>query len=164
MNKWYYISLGSNLGDREKHLANALAGMRRKGIRVEARSRIYETKPWGKTDQRSFLNAAVRISWDGTAEDLLATLLSIEQEEGRTREIHWGPRTLDLDLIWGPDPCRSERLTLPHPYFWERAFVLVPMSDMAPDFSYRGECIQKRIADLHGDRDVQLWKEGGWIG
>lgn len=163
MNKWYYISLGSNLGNREKHLANALIRMKTCGIHIESRSRIYETAPWGKTDQNSFLNAMIRVSWDGRADALLAVLLSIEQEEGRTREIHWGPRTLDLDLIWGPEPFRSSKLTLPHPYFWERAFVLVPMSDIVPDFTYEGETIKSRITALHGERDVHLWKGGLWI-
>lgn len=163
MNKWYYISLGSNMGSREEHLANALIRMKAHGIDVGSRSQIYETQPWGKTDQASFLNAVVQIFWDGAAEDLMTVLLAIEREEGRTRDIHWGPRTLDLDLIWGQESCHSPHLTLPHPYFWERAFVLVPLSDIAPDFVYQGEKIKDRIEALHGELDVKLWKGGLWI-
>ena len=83
--------------------------------------------------------------------ELLRRLLMIEQEHGRKRMIHWGPRTLDLDLIYGKNITRdSEFLRLPHPFFWERAFVLVPLADIDPDFTFQGQPISERIEELHG--------------
>ncbi len=125
-------------------------------------SKFYETPPWGNTDQGPFLNAVAMVKWDGSAEDLLRTLLAIEKEEGRERKIHWGPRTLDLDLIYSPDEtCSTDFLRLPHPFFWERAFVLVPMADIAPDFQYQGESIARRIKALPDSEGVTEWKGDG---
>ena len=74
--------------------------------------------------------------WNGEPEELMRRLLRIEQEQGRTRLVHWGPRTLDLDVIWGEHIMSdSALLRLPHPFFWERAFVLVPMAEIAPGFA-----------------------------
>lgn len=162
----YYISLGSNLGDRAAALRSAVRAMARAGIAVEAKSKIYETLPWGLEEQALFLNAAVRVRWEGTPEDLLRRLLAIEQGHGRERLVHWGPRTLDLDLIWGEGFTRdSDFLRLPHPLFWERAFVLVPMADIAPDFRYGGRSIRARIQELHGGDCVrqteETWEEDG---
>lgn len=162
----YYISLGSNLGNRAAMLRSAVRAMAEQGITIVARSPMYETLPWGREEQALFLNAAVRVRWDGTPEELLRRLLAIEQDHGRERFIHWGPRTLDLDLIWGEGVERdSEFLQLPHPLFWERAFVLVPMADIAPDFRYAGEPIRARIRELHGEDCVrkteETWEEAG---
>lgn len=162
MSKQYYLSLGSNLGDRAGYLSRALQHMRDRGIVVKAVSKFYETPPWGNTDQGSFLNAVALVEWNGSAEELLKTLLTIEKKEGRERKIHWGPRTLDLDLIYSEeDTCHTDFLTLPHPFFWERAFVLVPMADIAPDFQYQGESIANRIASLSDSEGVKEWKGDG---
>lgn len=153
--------MGSNMGDRAGYLLRALIHMKNRHIQVLAVSKWYETLPWGNTEQGLFLNGAARVLWDGTPEELLKELLAIEKEEGRERIVHWGPRTLDLDLIYSPcAECHTDFLTLPHPFFWERAFVLVPLAEIAPDFQYQGEPIQDRIRALHGYRDVRLWKEG----
>lgn len=153
--KEYYISLGSNMGDRRKYLSAALTGMEARGIVVLARSSLYETLPWGKTDQPLFLNAVIRAGWDGEPEELMRRLLAVEEENGRKRKVHWGPRTLDLDLIIGSEERNNALLRLPHPYFWDRAFVLVPLAEIAPDFTWHGESLTDRIRALHGESAVQ---------
>lgn len=156
MKKSYFISLGSNMGDRAATLRSAAAAMAAEGIAVTAKSPMYETLPWGKEDQALFLNAVVRVSWEETPEELLRRLLAIEKCHGRTRLLHWGPRTLDLDLIYAEGITRdSEFLRLPHPFFWDRAFVLAPMADIAPDFQYRGVSIKRRLEELHGSDCVK---------
>ena len=103
-------------------------------INVERISAFYETPPWGRTDQPSFLNAAARIAFDGTPYELLADLQRIEQELGRVRHEHWGTRTIDLDILHIEGmTCADEALTLPHPYLTDRAFVLVPLHEIAPE-------------------------------
>lgn len=165
MNQTYIISLGSNQGNSLailRQAAQALEAAER--LHIEKKSAIYETLPWGKTDQPVFLNAVMEISWEGPAEDLMALLLSVEKQFGRTRDVHWGPRTLDLDLIYS-DGIRSDTpfLHLPHPYFWERPFVLVPMADVCPDFMYQGTSILSRIRTLHGEKEVKRTAYG-WEG
>ena len=100
---------------------------------MERVSAFYETPPWGKTDQPPFLNAAARIVFDGTPYELLADLQRIEQELGRVRHEHWGARTIDLDILHIEGlTCAEECLILPHPYLTQRAFVLVPLHEIAP--------------------------------
>ena len=140
MNQTYIISLGSNQGNSLAILRQAAQALEAaEGLHIEKKSAIYETLPWGKTDQPVFLNAVMEISWEGPAEDLMALLLSVEKQFGRTRDVHWGPRTLDLDLIYS-DGIRSDTsfLHLPHSYFWERPFVLVPMRMSARISRIRG--------------------------
>lgn len=99
------------------------------------------------------MNAVIQAEWNGEPEELMRRLLRIEQEQGRTRLVHWGPRTLDLDVIWGEHIISdSALLRLPHPFFWERAFVLVPMAEIAPGFSYHGQTIEARISELDSER------------
>ena len=119
-------------------------------VNVERVSAFYETPPWGKTDQPSFLNAAARIAFDGTPYELLAGFQRIEQELGRVRHEHWGARTIDLDILHIEGlTCADEALTLPHPYLTERAFVLVPLYEIAPEL-----CIhEKSIASYYDEID-----------
>jgi 2-amino-4-hydroxy-6-hydroxymethyldihydropteridine diphosphokinase len=129
-----YIGLGSNLGDREGNLREALALLAELG-EVRASS-FRETEPVGVTDQPRFLNAAAEVSTDLPAHDLLDALLAIERDLGRdrSREERWGPRTLDLDLLlYGDDVIDEQGLTVPHPRLAERRFVLEPLHELAPD-------------------------------
>lgn len=151
----YYIALGSNMGDRPAYLQAGVDGLRAAGITVTAISPVYETAPWGKTDQAPFLNAVCAVRTDREPTELLAEMLAIESAAGRERREHWGPRTLDMDLIYGEGiSCSSAYLTLPHPYFWERAFVLAPLADLLPEFQWRGQAIAARLLEL-GTSDVQ---------
>ncbi len=158
----YIMALGSNMGDSLGILQSAFKRLGEENVYILKASSFYKTKPWGKTDQPDFINAAALVAWEGTAEELMTLFLKIEKEFGRKRDIHWGPRSLDLDLIYS-DCVRSETdfLRLPHPYFWERPFVLVPLEEILPDFVYDHETIHHRIESLDGYKDlVKLDKEG----
>ena len=142
------IGLGGNLGDVQSRLHAATAALDAvAGIHVAARSAFYRTPPWGPVDQPDFVNAAVAVDTTLTAHALLDALLGIEQQFGRVRDgERWGPRTLDLDLLtYGDAFIDDARLTVPHPRMAERAFVLLPLADMAGDVIIPG---QGRVADL----------------
>ena len=142
-----YIGIGSNLGDREENLKKALQLMERKGIKIKAISSFYETSPWGRTDQPGFLNAAVKAETGLSPENLLNVLLEVEKEMGRVRGEKWGPRIIDLDiLLFNGEVFDSPGLKIPHPYMHEREFVLVPLSEIAPDLVH--PVLKKTIKDL----------------
>ncbi|KOO42320.1 2-amino-4-hydroxy-6-hydroxymethyldihydropteridine diphosphokinase [Priestia koreensis] len=158
-----FIALGSNIGDRASFLSEAIQGLRENPhITVEQVSSIYETAPVGYTEQASFLNMVARIKTGLNAHDLLDILQDLEQKGGRTREIHWGPRTLDLDiLLYNQENIVSERLILPHPRMWERGFVMIPLAEI--DSSLRvpitNEPISAYIDKLEGREGVRVWKQ-----
>lgn len=127
------LSLGSNLGDRLANLRDALDALG-ETTTVCAVSHAYETEPWGETEQPGFLNAAVEIETDFAPLELLEVVKGIEARLGRTPTYRWGPRMIDIDLILCEDlVLDSERLTVPHPEFRNRAFVLAPLAEIAPD-------------------------------
>ena len=127
-----YVGIGSNLGERTDHLLAALDGLRDLG-RILGGSPVYETAPVGEVEQDPYLNAAVAIETDLGPQDLLAALLSIERARGRVRDVRWGPRTLDLDLLWYDGRTISiPGLDVPHPEIRNRRFVLVPLTDIDP--------------------------------
>jgi 2-amino-4-hydroxy-6-hydroxymethyldihydropteridine diphosphokinase len=134
MNDLAYIALGSNLGDRLQHLQAGLDGLRAvSAIEMVAVSSVYETEPQGYTQQPTFLNAVCSVRSTLAAPELLDTMQTIENDHKRQRHIHWGPRTLDLDLLlYGEQRFDGDRLTLPHPYMTERDFVLAPLCQIAP--------------------------------
>ena len=126
--KELYISFGSNVGDSISIFRDAVNVLSKvSGLYIQKKSSLYETEPWGKIDQNKFLNAVIKVTYEGNVEHLLLELLKIEKLFGRKRIIHWGPRTLDLDLLYGENVvCQTALLQLPHPYFWDRLFVLIP--------------------------------------
>lgn len=134
-----YLSLGSNMGDRLSLLEQSVARLAtHPGIGVVSVSSVYETDPVGFTDQDAFLNIVVEVETTLAAQDLLTVCQEIEQYLQRERIIRWGPRTIDLDiLLYNQDNMETERLTIPHPRMHERAFVLVPLLEIAPQFSVR---------------------------
>ena len=131
-----YIGLGSNLGDRQQYLTNAIELLgKTEYITVNIISKVYETKPVGYIDQPDFLNCVVEISTTLSPYELLDICMNIENDLERKRIIKWGPRTVDLDvLFYGDLVMEEERLTVPHPLLHERGFVLLPMRDIAPSF------------------------------
>ncbi|MBV6397467.1 MAG: Bifunctional folate synthesis protein [Anaerolineales bacterium] len=131
-----FIALGTNLGDRPANLTNALASLPPDFERVRS-SRIYETPPWGHTDQPAFLNMALHARTDLGPSESLARLKQIEVEMGREQTFRWGPRLIDLDILFYDDlVIDSPPLAVPHPRLHERAFVLVPLMDVAPDLTH----------------------------
>jgi len=129
------LSLGSNLGDRASALQAALRALAAtEGVRLVAYSHCYETEPIGIKEQPAFLNMAVEIETALTPLELLNTVKALEADIGRQKSGRWGPREIDIDIIlWGDLEYACDRLTLPHREFRERAFVLVPMAEIAPD-------------------------------
>ena len=127
-----YVALGSNLGDREENLRNALAHLSANDVHVVKVSTFIETEPYGVTDQPGFVNAVCQVETKLAPLELLRLLLSIEQEMGRVRLRRWGERNIDLDLLLYEDACVvSEELTLPHPDMQNRDFVLLPLAEIA---------------------------------
>lgn len=127
------ISLGANIGDPQANLELAV-GLLREATEVIALSSFLRTKPVGGPEQPDYLNAVAIVESDLPAKDLLAVLNGIETAMGRTREIHWGPRIIDLDLIqYGGLLVNDEKLTLPHPRAHERRFVLAPWFELEPE-------------------------------
>ena len=131
-----FVSLGSNIGDRLRFLQKAVDALgNASGFKVRAASPVYETEPVGKKDQRRFLNAAVELESLLSPDSILVKLKQIERAVGRTPSQRWGPREIDLDLIYiGDLVVQSPTLTLPHPEAAVRRFVLAPLAEIAPNF------------------------------
>lgn len=150
MNTIIYLGLGSNLGNRQAALEAACAALA-PGVRVRRRSPVYETAPWGYTEQDDFLNLVVEAETELAAEELLARLKGIEQQLGRQRRFRNGPREIDIDLLlYGEQELSMQtaagELQVPHPGLAQRAFVLVPLADLAPDLVIPGQGVT--VADL----------------
>ena len=145
-----YLGLGSNLGDREAMLRAAIAALdATPGVRVTAVSSLYETPPWGPVPQGPYLNACVALDTTLSPRELLRLCLAIERDHGRERAVRWGPRTLDIDLLlYGDETIDEEGLMVPHPRMTERAFVLVPMAEIAPELAIGGRSIAESLKAL----------------
>ena len=127
------LPLGSNVGNRLDNIRQAVVLMKPLG-KVTKRSTVYETPPWGVEEQPRFLNACVLLETDAPPKILLGKLKEIEQAVGRVERERWGPREIDIDILtYGGEVINEAELTTPHPRMRERAFVLVPLSEIAPD-------------------------------
>jgi 2-amino-4-hydroxy-6-hydroxymethyldihydropteridine diphosphokinase len=146
--KTVFIAFGSNLGQRRHHIFDAMAKLsEHPDIEILAQSAITETAPVGYQDQGDFLNGALKAQTKLSPMALLKALLFVEQELGRVREFKNGPRVIDLDLLfYGDLILEEETLTIPHPRLHERAFVLDPLCDLAPDFVH--PVLQKTLREL----------------
>jgi 2-amino-4-hydroxy-6-hydroxymethyldihydropteridine diphosphokinase len=158
-----YVSLGSNLGNRAACLLLAVRGMLDAGLDVIRLSHVYETEPVDNEDQPPFLNmvAELRGSTLPAPETVMARLLRIEYSLGRTRDIHKGPRTIDLDLLICKDThVETEFLTLPHPRLHNRRFVLVPLNELVPTLVHPvlGKSIGELLANTNDKSSVARWK------
>ena len=130
-----YLGIGSNLGDREAHIRKALFMLEQREIVVSRLSSMYETEPWGVTDQPLFINAASLVETALAPRDLLMALKDIEKRMGRLfTNTHWGPRVIDLDILYYEERVINEPdLKIPHPHLAQRTFVLDPLFEIAPE-------------------------------
>ena len=141
-----YLSLGSNVGDRERHLLDAIARLESKG-RIVSLSTFYETEPVEVTDQAWFLNCAVALETMETPELLMSAILQIEHQMGRQRIQKKGPRTIDIDILLFEDTVLDlPALTIPHPAMHQRRFVLEPLAEIAPEARHPG--LKKTVREL----------------
>jgi len=143
-----YLSLGTNLGNRAANLKQAVSLLPPQ-MTVKAKSKIYETPPWGYTDQDDFLNQVVRVSTYLDPKPLLRHIKRLEVAMGRKATFHYGPRLIDIDILFYDDlVMETPPLVIPHPHLHERGFVLLPMMDIAPDLFHpvRKKSIREMIA------------------
>ncbi|MFT3868123.1 MAG: 2-amino-4-hydroxy-6-hydroxymethyldihydropteridine diphosphokinase [Nibricoccus sp.] len=153
-----YLALGGNLGDRREYLSAAVRALNSEpGLRVEKISSVYETAPVGVVDQPNFYNLVIEIATTLTPHELLAHCLAIEKKLGRVRAERWGPRTIDLDVLWYENVALEDSsLTLPHPRMKERAFVLVPLAEIAPALLLEGMSVEQLATRLDQSGLIKL--------
>ncbi|UBH13055.1 2-amino-4-hydroxy-6-hydroxymethyldihydropteridine diphosphokinase [Macrococcus armenti] len=154
-----YISFGSNIGDREQQINEALNKLQQVcDTELVTVSSLYETAPVGGVIQDDFLNGAAIVETSLTPIDFLNEIQRIELELGRERKVHWGPRTIDLDVLLMDDYIiEHERLNVPHPYMHERSFVLIPLAEIAPEAVH--PILNKSIKELVTvDPEVRRYK------
>lgn len=157
-----YLSLGANLGNREETLREAVKRISSaERVALCSVSSLYETEPWGKTDQPRFLNIAVALETTLSPETLLALAQQVEAALGRVRHERWGARTIDVDILHIEGVERdTPTLTLPHPYMTERAFVLVPLAEIAPALRIKGTTVEawRNAVGESGVTRVKAWE------
>lgn len=130
-----YLLLGSNLGNKKQHINQAGEGIKKEIGEITAGSALYKTAPWGKTDQPDFINQAIKVATFLTPQQVLDQIFHIEKSLGRERTAHWGSRVIDIDILfYGNEVVNDPRLTIPHPHLHNRAFALLPLLEIAPEF------------------------------
>ncbi|PLR65679.1 MULTISPECIES: 2-amino-4-hydroxy-6-hydroxymethyldihydropteridine diphosphokinase [Bacillaceae] len=157
------LALGSNIGNRERYLKDAILSLHgHSSIEVVKISSIYETDPIGYEDQDAFLNMVLSVRTDLSAFQLLREMQQIEKRLGRVRDIKWGPRTLDLDiLLFNHENIETEQLIIPHPRMLERSFVLIPLHEIEHDIRIpnSNQPLSVIIDQLTDKKGVRIWKQ-----
>jgi 2-amino-4-hydroxy-6-hydroxymethyldihydropteridine diphosphokinase len=160
-----FLMLGSNIGDRDRYLKEAVEAIANlEGSEVRRVSSVYETEPWGKKDQGMFLNQVVEVETELEPRELLTACQKIEKTLGRKREEHWGPRTVDIDiLLYGESVIDEETIKVPHPHLSGRRFVLVPLAEVVPEVSIPGlgETVSNVLKGCPDRGNVKFYKRMG---
>ncbi len=144
---YIYMGLGSNQGARGEYMDAAEASIAKRIGNISRKSARYETSAWGKEDEPAFLNAVVEVETSVGAQELLQLAQQIESELERRREVRWGARTMDIDILfYGDEVIREPELTVPHPLLHLRRFVLVPLNEIAPHLNH--PVLQKSVSEL----------------
>ncbi len=142
-----HISIGSNLGSRQENCLEAIRLLEQQGLSVLKRSSLIESEPWGVTDQPHFINMAIEAETDLSPQNLLQCMKDIELSMGRVSAVHWGPRVIDLDILFYDDRIiDSADLNIPHPHLHERDFVLIPLMEIALEKIH--PVLKKKISEL----------------
>lgn len=163
--KSVWLSIGGNVGDVQNAMAATLNTIQaRADCRVESVSSLYRTTPWGLEDQSDFLNMAWEIKTALPPEDFLTLCLDLERRHLRERGVKWGPRTLDIDVLIyeGIDHYHSATLDLPHPFMTERAFVLIPLCEIAPLLPVKGKTVAEWAHDIEKKGIERLSTSQNW--
>ena len=157
MNK-AYLGLGTNMGDRLEYLNSACTILSQyENINITNKSKIYETKAWGYTDQADFLNMCLEINTSLDEFQLLEVCGQVEQKLNRKRIIRWGPRTIDVDILFFNDIIlNNEKLSIPHPRISERAFVLIPLMDLNTNLVIKNKTIDVYLNSLSSEERGQV--------
>jgi 2-amino-4-hydroxy-6-hydroxymethyldihydropteridine diphosphokinase len=151
------LGLGANLGDPPANLRAAVERLREAGLQFEALSSLYRTRPWGVTDQPDFINACALARTRLEPLALLERIQAVEHEMGRRRSLRWGPRPIDIDILFYENISSTDpRLTLPHPGLLERAFVLLPLAEIAPGLVIGGHRLSDAAEKIDSDGVVCL--------
>ncbi|MCL2384552.1 MAG: 2-amino-4-hydroxy-6-hydroxymethyldihydropteridine diphosphokinase [Alphaproteobacteria bacterium] len=154
------LGLGSNIGDKPDNIKNALALLEERGLfHLAALSSIYRTPPWGYKEQEDFANACAIGETGLPPLDLLAGIKAVEQYMGRQPTVRWGPRLIDIDILfYGDVTFEHEKLNLPHKDLFSRAFVLVPLAEIAPELIIAGHSITE-AAKAYANEPLEKWDE-----
>ncbi|MEI4804336.1 2-amino-4-hydroxy-6-hydroxymethyldihydropteridine diphosphokinase [Bacillus sp. NPDC077411] len=159
MNNVVYIALGSNMDERYMYLSQAIELLgAHPAIEIEDVSSVYETDPVGFTEQDRFLNLVIKISTNLLPQELLMVTQKVENGLGRKREIKWGPRTIDLDiLLYNHENIEAENLIVPHPRMFERAFVIVPLMEINQEINRN--ISRSQVEEMKRREGVTVWKQ-----
>lgn len=143
-----FLGIGSNIGNRAGNIHDAIGLLEKNVGKIAKKSHVYETQPWGEPNQDPFYNQVVMLNTTLDPRDLLDKISRIERELGRERKEKWGPRVIDIDILfYGKRVIRDKGLEIPHPELHKRGFVLVPMMEIAPEFEH--PILNKQIDDLY---------------
>jgi 2-amino-4-hydroxy-6-hydroxymethyldihydropteridine diphosphokinase len=145
-----YLHLGSNMGDKQDNIAKAILAIGKRIGKIVTKSSLYETEAWGIKEQESFINQAIQINSDLSPKEMLTKCLAIETEMGRQRKEKWGPRIIDIDILFfGTKKINDKDLVIPHPEIKNRNFVLVPMMEIAGDLIH--PVLNKTIEEIYDE-------------
>ena len=150
-----FLLLGSNMGNSVEFIEKAVEGLQELVGKLIKSSALYQTAAWGKTDQPDFINQVLKLETELSPLEVLTTILGIERKLGRERTEKWGSRTIDIDILfYDQEVMACPELTIPHPFLQQRAFTLIPLAELEPEFVH--PVYQKTVSELLDELESQL--------